>query len=287
MPKNQVFGSGFFAILKGGGKMRKWMGCLMIVTLLAPQYSAAELVGDGLTGHYYKGYKKNANGHIVFTGLTKALSRIDPNVDFWNRSSRYRFEPVPGWGDNYSVLWKGYLYITKAGSYGFGTISDDGSQIWIDGNLIVDNGESQWFDWEDNISEGIPADSPYSPLQLAAGFHEISVAFFENKSYDGIELWWLKPDAGVSDIPYYGTTFHGSPPTYNPNTNWEIVPQKHLFTEHLYDVSYVISAMQALAQMASFTDISEMRDANGDGAIGFEDLLIALQFLSGVRDVAP
>ena len=53
---------------------------------------------------------------------------------------------------------------------------------------------------------------------------------YEAKYYDGIELWWLTPSSGPSDIPYYGTDFHGEAPTYNADTNWQIVPQDVLYT---------------------------------------------------------
>ena len=189
----------------------------------------SDFVGNGLTGHYYQGYD-TTGGTIHFDNLTEAFSRTDTLIDFWNASQYYRWEPVAGWGDNYSVGWNGYIYIEEAGEYGFGTISDDGSQIFVDSVLIVDNSELQWYDWEDNISEGDTSGVPFPPLVLDSGFHEISVSFYENASYDGIELWWLKPGSGPSDIPYYGTNFHGIPPAYNPDTNWELVPTVVLFT---------------------------------------------------------
>lgn len=163
----------------------------------------------------------------------EAFSRVDPNIDYWDGGQYYRWEPVTGWSDNYSVKWEGYIYISQPGNYGLGTMSDDGSQVWIDGNLVVNNSEVQWYDWEDNISEGDLSGESFPPLYLSEGFHEISVTFYEQLSLDGIELWWLPPDQGVSDIPYYGTTFHGIPPTLNPNTNWEIIPQDVLFTSKI------------------------------------------------------
>jgi len=41
---------------------------------------------------------------------------------------------------NYSIEWKGYLFIKKAGLYQFTTASDDGSVVFIDDILVVDNG---------------------------------------------------------------------------------------------------------------------------------------------------
>jgi len=195
--------------------------------------------GNGVSGHYYQGYNIDTSGIISFDNLTEAFSLTDTVINFWDGSQYFRWEPVPGWGDNYSVEWRGYIFIEQPGDYGFGTISDDGSQILIDSILIVDNSELQWYDWEDNISEGDTANTLFPPLTLDSGFHAISVRFYEGGNYDGIELWWLKPGADSSDIPYYGTNFHGIPPTYNANTNWEIIPKSVLYTEKDTVYSYI------------------------------------------------
>lgn len=186
--------------------------------------------GDGLIGTYYEGVTQDGLGNIGFAGLTKVFSRTDTQIDFWDGTALYRFEPVAGFGDNYSVEWKGFIKIETAGDYGFGTISDDGSEIWIDGNLVVNNSEFQYFDWEDNISEGDLPGETFPALTLSAGFHEITVRFFEVFALDGIELWWLKPGSGPSSIPYFGTNFNDVAPVANANTNWEIVPGAVLYT---------------------------------------------------------
>jgi len=186
--------------------------------------------GDGLTGTYYQGATYNSFGNIAFDGLTRAFSRTDAQIDFWDGTALFRYEPVTGYGDSYSVEWKGFIKIETAGDYGFGTISDDGSEIWIDGNLIVNNSELQYYDWEDNISEGDLPGETFPALTLSAGFHEITVRFFENFALDGIELWWLKAGSGPSSIPYFGTNFHDVAPVFNANTNWEIIPTSVLYT---------------------------------------------------------
>ncbi|NOZ52358.1 MAG: hypothetical protein GXP08_04305 [Gammaproteobacteria bacterium] len=186
--------------------------------------------GDGLTGTYYQGVTQDGLGNIGFDGLTRVFTRTDAQIDFWDGTALYRFEPVAGFGDNYSVEWKGFIRIETAGDYGFGTISDDGSEVWIDGNLVVNNAEFQYFDWEDNISEGDLPGETFPVLILSAGFHEITVRFFEVFALDGIELWWLKPGSGPSSIPYFGTNFNDVAPVANANTNWEIVPGAVLYT---------------------------------------------------------
>jgi hypothetical protein len=83
------------------------------------------------------------------------------------------------------------------------------------------------------MGEADTSNTPFDPLILERGYHKINVAFYENATYDGIELWWITPsEIDSSDIPWYGDNFHGTPPTFNPNTNWELIPKRVLYTSH-------------------------------------------------------
>ena len=249
---------------------------LILVVLLCSTAHA------NLLGRYFSGTSFDPNGIILTTGLTEQFSRVDANIEYWNGSQYYRWQPIANYPDNYTVEWTGYMKIDLPGEYGFGTISDDGSQIWINDKRTVDNGESQWYDWEDNMGEndkGIPA----QPVNLDVGYHKIMVRFYEGSNHDGIELWWLLPGSGLSDIPYYGTTFHGTPPTANPNTNWNIIPADVLFTEDEFnqlvcamDLNpdgiinfYELSIMAANWQTSA---IASQGDFNTDGVVDVEDL---------------
>jgi hypothetical protein len=236
-----------------------------------------------LLGRYFAGYKTDVDGIIQTDGLVERFQRVDANIDFWNGSQYYRWQPISGQSDNYTVEWTGYIRIDLAGEYGFGTISDDGSQIWIDRQLVVDNGEGQWYDWEDNISE-YESGEPHLPVYLDVGYHSVMVRFYDGPSYDGIEFWWLLPNSGTSDIPYYGTTFHGTPPTYNPKTNWSIVPAAVLLTPDEYHTMtcaldrngdgmvnlYEFSVMAAEWQAPTSPVYG---DFTGDGAVDLSDLV--------------
>ncbi len=220
-----------------------------------------------LAGRYFCG--TSIQDEVITTeGLTENFSRIDANIDYWNGSASYRWQPISGCGDNYTVEWTGYIWIAIAGEYGFGTISDDGSQVWIDGEMIVDNGEGQWYDWEDNMAENNSND-PATPLYLSVGYHQIKVMFYEGPSYDGIELWWLLPDSGPSVIPYTGTDFNGvDKPKYNPSTNWSIVPACALLTPLQY------------------SELVCGKDRNGDGSINlYEFSLLAGEWLSSGEEM--
>ena len=82
--------------------------------------------------------------------------------DFWDGTRRhYRWQPVTGHGDSYTVEWTGYIRIDLSGGYGFGTISDDGSQVWIDGEFAVNNPEQPWYDRENSLGQNLsPGDFP-------------------------------------------------------------------------------------------------------------------------------
>jgi hypothetical protein len=177
-----------------------------------------------LTVRHYNGWS-TSSGQIDFSAATNVFVGEDTGViDHWDGDRFHVWRPVTGVTQNYGVEWTGYVRFDEAGQYGFGTMSDDGSDVWIDGTRIVANHELQWYDWEDNISEGNTSGETFPPLVLAEGYHAITIRWYEQFSFAGIELWWLKPGSGPSDIPWYGTNFHGVAPTFNPNTNWELVP---------------------------------------------------------------
>ena len=188
---------------KGIVMLRISLSMLSALFLLA--ISPAAWAAPGLVGQYYSGFKV-VDQTIVFDGLTLVKTETNTVFDYWNGSQYYDWNPIGNM--SYSLRWTGFLQVTNAGLHGFGIISDDGSQLWINGQLVVNNYEQQWYDWQEGW------------WYLAAGYHAIEIAFYEAASYSGIEVWWLPPSAGPSPLPYTGDNFHSTPPTYNAATLW-------------------------------------------------------------------
>jgi len=68
--------------------------------------------------------------------------------------------------DYTGVVFEGFIHLPKEGSYTFSTISDDGSKLYIDGNLVVDNdGDHGTQEREGSVS-------------LTDGKHKIRVEYF-------------------------------------------------------------------------------------------------------------
>jgi hypothetical protein len=91
-------------------------------------------------------------------------------------------DTIIGKTDIFSVRCYGLLHVTNAGDYTFYLNSDDGSFLWVDGVLLVDNG-------------GLHAPQEYSgTTQLTAGYHEVEVKMFEHTGGAVLYLQYSGPD---------------------------------------------------------------------------------------------
>ncbi|MEZ4699345.1 MAG: putative Ig domain-containing protein [Rhodothermales bacterium] len=91
--------------------------------------------------------------------------------------------------DFFGFRHRGYLQIETAGDYTFYTTSDDGSRLWIDGALVVDN-------------DGLHGAAEKSGVvNLAAGFHPIEVTFFEKGGAESLVVQYAGPSLTKQPIP--------------------------------------------------------------------------------------
>jgi hypothetical protein len=88
--------------------------------------------------------------------------------------------------DDFLVLVDGDFIIEKSGDYAFRLSSDDGSQLWIDGHMVIDH-------------DGLHGAEPkLGSVTLAKGMCSFQVKFFERSVDEKLVLEWKVP--GASDF---------------------------------------------------------------------------------------
>ncbi len=184
----------------------------------------------GLTGNYYSGISSNAallNPISNLQALTPAATVLTPRIDFGDGT-----DTVPGDGsvldrsgggtnhfgglginlggtNNLAGLWSGKIVIPMDGNYRFTTRSDDGSVLYIDGVLVVDN----------NFDQGMT--NRFGDIALTAGNHDIVIGYRQGGGGWGMQASWelldgptfarriIEPDAlgtiVVNSLTYSGT----------------------------------------------------------------------------------
>ncbi|HKB05858.1 MAG TPA: PQQ-dependent sugar dehydrogenase [Gemmataceae bacterium] len=122
------------------------------------------------------------------SGRTPDLTRTDPRLIYTASSL-----PWPGLGDafadTFAARFTGFLKIDTPGRYTLTARSGDGSMVWLDGELIIDN---------DGVHE---MRSQSAARTLSAGYHALRVEYFENTGTAGLVLKWAGPGFASQTIP--------------------------------------------------------------------------------------
>jgi len=84
--------------------------------------------------------------------------------------------------EQYSIRWSGYVYIQNTGEYQFSTASDDGSKLWLNEQLVVDNGGTH----------GLQERS--GQLALNKGFHALRIDYSQETGGAEFRAFWTPPD---------------------------------------------------------------------------------------------
>ncbi len=169
------------------------------ITLTPPAAPACDAPSTGaFTGCYFNDTTLGTTGGLAF-------SRVDPQINFnWNNNA-------PG-GNlglyNYSVRWQGYFTFAAA-PYTFTLSTDDGSRLYVDGNLVID-------DWSVHPSTAIS-----HTYTVTAGSHLIELDYFQAGGGATANLSWVNsqpppaPSCGAPNTNaftgcYFGDTTLGT-----------------------------------------------------------------------------
>ncbi len=146
---------------------------------IAVTTQAAKNVSNLKTGLNYRYFEGDWNQLPDFDKLKPRKTGNISDFDFAPRTQEEHF------GFEYT----GYLNIPSDGSYRFYLSSDDGSRLYINGELVVDN---------DGLHGMVEKEGW---VALAKGHHSIKVTFFEKGGGDGLEVSWKGPGVGKVNVP--------------------------------------------------------------------------------------
>jgi len=89
----------------------------------------------------------------------------------------------------FSYTYKGYIKIPKSGVYTLYSESNDGSLLYIDGQLLVNN------DLHHKVQEG------FSKVALKSGWHSIKLEYFQMGGGKALRVSWKGPGLKKQEIP--------------------------------------------------------------------------------------
>ena len=141
----------------------------------------AEVNGEnGLTAVYNFGaFRQTTDFTSKAPAKVTKVSSINFSVYNWNGFAN------SGVKDYVGARFKGYLYVPIAGDYTFALTTDDGSRLYIDGDLIINN--------DGNHSSKRVEGS----VTLSQGFHRIQTNYYEVRGAHVCILQWEGPGRSV------------------------------------------------------------------------------------------
>ena len=133
-----------------------------------PAQPVSGTVAPGLLCEYYEGEWKQLPD---FATLTAKSSTTATEIAFPEQHAQ----------EHFALRFTGYIAAPDTGLYTFATTSDDGSELLIDGQLVVDH-------------DGFHGDSERSgTVGLVAGTHRIEVRFFQGTGPASLAAAWQGP----------------------------------------------------------------------------------------------
>lgn len=128
-----------------------------------------------MNGLNYSIYQGDWNALPDFSTLTPVFKGINPNIDI----------SLSPFDDYFGMVWEGVIKIPSTGNYTFYLSSDDGSAMYLDDALFINN-------------DGLHGTQEKSATKnsLSKGTHKIKVTFFEKTGGQVLTLKWKMPGIG-------------------------------------------------------------------------------------------
>ena len=135
-------------------------------------------LNPGLKYSYYEGVWDSVPD---FSKLKPLKTGITENIDLGLSSRK----------DSFALRFEGYLHVTEKGMYNLWIMSDDGSEVYLNNQLILDN---------DGVHSG---DLPkVTVLPLTPGYYPITINYFEKNGNESISAGMIKDMENPSPVPF-------------------------------------------------------------------------------------
>jgi putative heme-binding domain-containing protein len=200
-------------------------------------------------------YEPNPAQNVANETLNKAKPKFTGAIPEF---SKY----VPGGrADAFATRQTASIFIPTTGTYTFYVSSDDGSRIYIDGQLVVNNDGLHG-----NVERG-------SEIRLNAGLHQIVVTYFDNGGGDGLVVSWQGP--GIKKQVIKGGSLRASGSSNLRAQALQVVAawpgnledKISDFAQLVKDDSLSSYAMNALSKLPGQTVVDALTEANAQGVL--------------------
>lgn len=158
--------------------------------------SACNITNESaLVAEYYNTSPTSYSVMPDFGGLTPTQVLLDTHINFLETPGSWITSQGTDLGsdfvDGFAARWRGRIQAPISGTYTFYLNSDDGSLLFIDRTLVVDN---------DGLTDYSTQTS--GSVYLTEGFHDIELQFFHHTGNAGIVLQWATPgDSSPTVVP--------------------------------------------------------------------------------------
>jgi hypothetical protein len=150
-------------------------------------------------------------------GQKPLVSHPTMKKDVWYSNDNDFKREIPGFSknDRYAMRWSGQFNAAKKGRYAFRTRSDDGSQLWVAGKMVVNN----------DGNHGMRTRS--GSINLNKGWHQIVITFYENGGGAGMQVSYAPQGSGWKRLSWTVTKPQRPPLGWKLNGNGMYVEVWH------------------------------------------------------------
>ncbi len=211
------------------------------------------------------------NGNKAENGLNYSYYENDDQRNKWTRLPDFNRLSAAKTGEinnfslavkerssHFALLFEGKVKIDKAGDYTFYTNSDDGSQLFINGRLVVQN--DGWHGPQERSGT----------VNLSAGYHDIKVTFYEHEGGEVLDVKWRGPGIGKQSVPDHVLYKSGN-----------IKNNGNKATARLKDAESLKPALEKTAEFRLYPNPAQSYIHLDLGALAEESVIISISDLTG------